>query len=97
MRLQLDPVATSAAGGTGTSSVAGNSGLRGTGPSSSGGTAGTAADGDTAVLSGTSGLLAQAQAARGAQIARLADAVRGGTYDVPSALIGRAIISEAML
>ena len=88
MRLQFD-----------TSSLPGLNGTTGTSAVSRGtnSNAGrTASSGDTASLSGTAALLGKLSAERAARIAQLTEAVRSGSYDVPSSAIARAIVNEAL-
>ena len=96
MRLQLDTSLAGTIESTGTAAVGTQvAGLRGS--VSAGTSAEAAGSTDSALISGPSNLLGRLSTDRGARIEQLTASVQTGSYQVSSALIGRALITEALV
>ncbi|HEX4274592.1 MAG TPA: flagellar biosynthesis anti-sigma factor FlgM [Bryobacteraceae bacterium] len=93
MRLQLDPAVTGA--GIGRTGETGQSGAVGAGGDSSR-INGRAAGSDSVQISGPSSALNHLASERAARIEQLSALVQGGSYEVSSAKVGGAIVSDAV-
>ncbi|HWE49113.1 MAG TPA: flagellar biosynthesis anti-sigma factor FlgM [Bryobacteraceae bacterium] len=90
MRLQLD------SSSIGTGNVTGTASTEAAGNSRRAGGANVSDTQDTSSVSGISSLLSNLSAERAARVQQLAAQVQGGTYNVPSAAIGHAMVSQAI-